>query len=63
MPIDVRVHVHHDRHAMVIGGAENSLHQREMVRVLEIHVGVAEVQLQARAQIGSCTQCAISSSA
>jgi hypothetical protein len=44
MVIYFRVHVHYDRHAMLICGPEDPSHTREMIGIVNIHVEVAEVQ-------------------
>ena len=51
MMIYVRVHVHHNRHMMLIGGTEYPSHAREMIRIVNIHIRVPEVQLQSGAQV------------
>src|SRR6266480_4087564 len=51
MVIYVRMHVHHNRHLMLIGGTEDPSHAREMIRIVNIHIRVAEVQLQPSAQV------------
>src|SRR6266568_7662051 len=50
MVIYVRVQVHHNRHVMLIGGTEDPSQAREMIRIVNIHIRVAEVQLQSSAQ-------------
>ncbi len=51
MVIDIGVQVHHDRHVMLVGGTKDPTHSREMIRIVYIHVGVAEVQLQSGAKV------------
>jgi hypothetical protein len=51
MVIYVRAHVHDDRHVMLICGAEDPPHPREMIRIINIHIRVAEVQLRSSAKV------------
>jgi hypothetical protein len=48
---------------MLICGAEDPPHPREMIRIINIHIRVAEVQLQSSAKVESFAQRPTSSSA
>src|SRR5690348_5393828 len=45
MMIYVGMHVYYDCHAMCIGGAENSAHLRYMIRIIDVNIRVAKMQL------------------
>jgi hypothetical protein len=57
MVIDVSVHVHDDRHVMLIGGTENPSHPCEISRIVYIHQSSRSAQVEPVAQHYGSAEC------
>jgi hypothetical protein len=50
MVVHVWVQMHHDRHAVLICHTKDLLKPANVIRVIQIHIGISEVELQTKTE-------------
>src|ERR1700746_3716371 len=51
MKVDVGMHMHRDRHVMPIGSFEYLANASDIVRLIDVHIGIPEMKLETGAQV------------